>query len=188
MWQCPILHYWSFSSYLCVPKWSLVLDQMLLLLPVTKPKLHKKPTKASSASLLFGAPGVITASSVSSAREMQIPGSILETRHFRPPQQCNKAGWNNCASTRFSAGHFFKRTHIFQDAAHRNCPHSPQAVELLRSTTEHILLFCCRNKWCCGERRGANSRRESKPSTATNSTLYELILQHFHSCLHSSIG
>lgn len=67
LWQCPILHYLSFSSYLCVPKWSLVLGQMLLSLSVTNPKLHKKHTEPSSVSLLFRAPWITAAVSFSSA-------------------------------------------------------------------------------------------------------------------------
>lgn len=101
---------------------------------------------------------------------------VLETRHFRPWEQCNKGGWNNCTSTCFSADHF-KRTHIFQDAAYRDCPHAPQAAELLKNVTECILLFRWRNKWCCGERREVRSRRESKPNTAKNSTGLAVFLQ-----------
>lgn len=118
---------------------------------------------------------------------MQIPGSIRD-QAFQTLRAVQQGRLEQLyTSTCFSADHFFKGMHIFQDAAYRDCPHSPQAAELLRSTTERILLFRCRNKWCCVERRGARSRKESKPSTAKNSISYALILQCFYSCLHSFI-
>lgn len=83
MWQCLILQYFNFCSYLCVPKWSLVLGQMLLTLLATNPKLHKKHTEPSSASLLFVVHWVTAAGNVSLADAMELPGSI---RHqaFQP--------------------------------------------------------------------------------------------------------
>lgn len=78
MWECPILKYLNFCSYLCVPKWSLVLGQMLLPLLATNPKQHNKHTEPSSVPLLLGVHWVTVAGSVSLADKMQVPGSIRD--------------------------------------------------------------------------------------------------------------
>lgn len=76
MWQCPKLQYLNFCSYLCVPKSSSALGQMLLPLLARNPKLHKKHTEPSSVSLLFGVPWITAGGSVSLADEMETPESV----------------------------------------------------------------------------------------------------------------